>query len=76
VSPNHQRKGIGAALMKRFTEVLDEKKAGCFLRASAMGRPLYEKFGWSMLGAFPVDLSQWGREELFTTWFMRREPVN
>lgn len=76
VSPEHQGKGIGAAMMKYVTDVLDEKNSPCLLRASVMGKPLYEKFGWKVLAAFERDFKEYGWEDkVYRNWYMRREPV-
>lgn len=75
VSPEHQRKGIGAALMKYFMGVLDEEKVGCFLRASAMGKPLYSKLGFQVVLEFDADLSRFGWEKQHYSWYMARDPV-
>ena len=73
VAPEHQRKGLGTALLREFTKVLDEKKMGCYLRSSSMGKGLYERFGWRVLGVHKPDLKRWGYDKEYTGYYMRRD---
>jgi len=73
ITPEHQRKGLGTALLKEFTKKLDEQRAGCFLRASSVGKGLYEKFGWRVLGEHRPDLSEWGYSKEYVSYYMRRD---
>ena len=74
--PDHRRKGIGALLMKHLTDVLDSNKAGCFLRGSVLGKSLYERFGFKTLAEFDSDLSPWGWDGEYWSYYMQRDPVS
>jgi predicted N-acetyltransferase YhbS len=73
VAKKHQRKGIGAALMKEFVKELDKTRSPCYLRSSVMGKSLYERFGWKVVGVFNPDLKEFGWEREYMSWLMRRE---
>lgn len=73
IAPDHQRKGLGTALLEEFTKVLDERKVGCYLRGSSMGRGLYERFGWRVLAIHRPDLKKWGYGEEYVSYHMRRD---
>jgi ribosomal protein S18 acetylase RimI-like enzyme len=74
--PDYRRKGIGALLMKHLTDVLDSNKAGCFLRGSVLGKSLYERFGFKTLAEFDSDLSPWGWNKEYWSYYMQRDPVS
>ena len=51
VDPSHRRRGIGAAILEGVIAFLDER--GCTrleLSATDAGRPLYEKYGFTLAG--------------------------
>ena len=51
VDPSHRRRGIGAAILEGVVDFLDER--GCTrleLSATDAGRPLYEKYGFTLAG--------------------------
>ena len=51
VDPAHRRRGIGAAILEAVVDFLDER--GCTrleLSATDAGRPLYEKYGFTLAG--------------------------
>ena len=51
VDPSHRRRGIGAAILEGVVDFLDER--GCSrleLSATDAGRPLYEKYGFTLSG--------------------------
>jgi len=75
VKPEHQKKGIGAALMKVFVDMLEKEKSGCYLRSTVVGKPLYVKLGWKVLSEYNQDLSEWGYAGDHWSWYMRREPA-
>jgi len=77
VSVEHRKKGIGALLVKHLTTILDEKKAGCFLRGSSMGKSLYEKNGWKALAEFESDFSKWNwKGGRYFSWYMQRDAAS
>ena len=59
VSPAYRSRGIGSLLMSHFISHADhpDNKYECWLEGSAMGKPLYEKFGFKSLlkVAFDTD---------------------
>ena len=57
-------------------DVLDSNKAGCFLRGSVMGKSLYEKFGFKSLAEFDSDLSPWGWNKEYWSYYMQRDPLS
>ena len=75
IAPKYQRRGIGTALLQEFTNILDREKVGCYLRASEMGKELYERFGWRVLGVYKPDLRSRGVEMDYKSFFMSRDAV-
>ena len=75
VHPNWQRKGVGSMLVKKFLESVDADHAECYVHSSRFGKPLYEKFGFKMMGVVTIDLKEFGDYEPYTTWDMQREAV-
>ncbi len=54
VDPAHQGKGIGAALMKHKTALLDELGALAYLESSTPRNvPLYQRFGFEIMDEIP-----------------------
>lgn len=49
VDPSHRHRGIGCLLMDVGVVRADELDLECWLEASEMGKPLYEKFGYHSL---------------------------
>ena len=49
VDPAHRLRGIGSLLMTVGILRADELDLECWMEASGMGRPLYEKFGFQPL---------------------------
>ncbi|CAL3964327.1 unnamed protein product [Diplocarpon coronariae] len=73
VSPEFQRRGVGSLLLaKWFTEV-DASEGTTFVRASAKGRGLYQRFGWVQQGIWSLDVSAWGRDEPIINYNMVRK---
>ncbi|KAF2108657.1 acyl-CoA N-acyltransferase [Lophiotrema nucula] len=68
--PLHQRRGAGALLVNWGCEKADEKGVECFVEASPMGRPLYERYGFEECGRMSVDV---GGEEF--DFIMMRRPA-
>jgi predicted N-acetyltransferase YhbS len=75
VHSNWQRKGVGSVLVKKFLETVDAHHAKCYVHSSKMGKSLYEKFGFYILGVVTVDLKPFGDYESYTTWDMQRDVV-
>ncbi|KAK1670993.1 acyl-CoA N-acyltransferase [Colletotrichum godetiae] len=62
VDPNHQRKGIGASLLKAVIDISDDEKIPTFLVASAEGYGLYKKLGFEDLGTWTIDNDYWSEK--------------
>jgi GNAT superfamily N-acetyltransferase len=55
VDPAHQRKGIGAALLRPVLNACDRQKVLAYLEAtSPLNVPLYERHGFEALGSIQV----------------------
>ncbi len=55
VDPAHQRKGIGAALLRQVLNACDRQKVLAYLEAtSPLNVPLYERHGFEALGSIQV----------------------
>ncbi|EUC44346.1 hypothetical protein COCMIDRAFT_6324 [Bipolaris oryzae ATCC 44560] len=55
VDPAHRLRGIGCLLMDVGVVRADELDVECWMEASAMGKPLYEKFGFQSLLKIAFD---------------------
>lgn len=64
--PEHHRRGAGALLMKKGLEQVDEAGVECYLEASPVGRPLYERWGFEPVKDIALDLRTWGGSEEIT----------
>jgi hypothetical protein len=73
VAVEHQRKGVGSALVKEFIKELDIDYSPCYLLASPQGKGLYEVLGWEVLGENRRDLTKFGWRKENVSWFMKRE---
>jgi predicted N-acetyltransferase YhbS len=49
VRPSHRLRGIGSLLMKVGVQRADDLNVECWMEASTMGKPLYEKFDFRSL---------------------------
>lgn len=59
VDENHQRKGIGASLLEYGLALADERKLPVYVEATAMGVPLYTKYGFKEVSSFEISLSDY-----------------
>ncbi|KAF2704300.1 hypothetical protein K504DRAFT_442435 [Pleomassaria siparia CBS 279.74] len=55
VIPSYRRLGLGSLLMASLIKYADMHKYECWLEASSMGKPLYEKFGYRSLMKVAFD---------------------
>lgn len=55
VRPEHRLRGIGSLLMKAGIARAVELDLECWMEASAMGKPLYERFGFQPLFKIAFD---------------------
>jgi predicted N-acetyltransferase YhbS len=75
VHPNWQRKGVGSMLVQKFLKSVDANHAKCYVHSSRIGKSLYERFGFKMMGVVTVNLKEFGDYEPYTTYDMQREAV-
>ena len=62
-------------LVEKFLEAVDAHHAKCYVHSSRVGKQLYEKFGFEVVGVVRVDLGEFGDYEPYVTWDMKREAV-
>lgn len=60
--PKHQRRGVGALLVKWGTDRADELKLPCFLESSEAGQHLYAKNGFEPVHEEIFDLKKYDKE--------------
>ncbi|KAI9712441.1 MAG: hypothetical protein M1820_001654 [Bogoriella megaspora] len=73
--PEGQRRGAGGMLLDWGIERAERDGLECYLEASKMGRPLYEKFGWEGVRDQRYDVSRWaGKEAEHRSTCMVRKP--
>ncbi|KAF2111172.1 acyl-CoA N-acyltransferase [Lophiotrema nucula] len=63
VHPDHRRRGIGSLLMKAGEVEADALGVESWIEASAMGKPLYEKFGFRPLFRLCYDMEKEGKSD-------------
>ncbi|KAI9881162.1 MAG: hypothetical protein M1830_007140 [Pleopsidium flavum] len=74
--PQHQRRGVGAALVQWGIDHADALGLPAYLEATAAGRPLYERCGFRVIDKVVVDCDRWpemGERGHFTYVMMVRE---
>jgi hypothetical protein len=67
VSPSHQNRSIGSALLSHLTQIADEKSLPIYLDASKAGEGLYRKKGWICWGDAGREFApmvRWGKAEV------------
>ena len=70
--PQHQRRGAGSMLIKRFIDVADQLKIHAYLESSPMGQGLYTKLGFEVFDEMMFDMEAWGGSGTHTTTYMLR----
>ncbi len=65
VIPSHRRLGIGSLLMAAGVSRADELGVECWMEASDMGKPLYEKYDFRSLFKMAFDT---GRKGVGDVW--------
>ncbi|KAL6710961.1 hypothetical protein ACN47E_006836 [Coniothyrium glycines] len=63
IHPNHRLRGLGSLLMKVGIARAVELDLECWMEASAMGKPLYEKFGFQSLFKIAFDNEKVGASD-------------
>ncbi|KAH8433008.1 GNAT family N-acetyltransferase [Aspergillus melleus] len=75
--PAHQGRGVGKVMLKYGLDELDRRGNGgkAYLESTAVGMPVYRKFGFAPLGAIEIPLAEFGIEEggVFTSVVMGRD---
>lgn len=56
--PSYRRRGVGSLIMQWGIDKAEELGLEAYLEASAMGKPLYEKFGFGLLFRFAYDTTK------------------
>jgi ribosomal protein S18 acetylase RimI-like enzyme len=76
-SPNHQRQGIGAALLRSGLDLADKLRLKTYVTASPIGLKLYLDHGFEVVKKLEVDYSMYveGAEKA-VDWYMIRLPKN
>jgi len=70
--PDHQRKGLGKALLEHGLKRADQQGMPCYMLASTLGKPLYEKHGFVVKAEVPFDGTQHGGRSQGRHWAMFR----
>ncbi|OJJ51042.1 hypothetical protein ASPZODRAFT_138164 [Penicilliopsis zonata CBS 506.65] len=73
VSPEHQRKGVGAALLREGLDHADQHGLTAWLEATEAGYPLYRRFGFKDVDEIAVDFTRFGHEGSNRTVCMLRD---
>jgi GNAT superfamily N-acetyltransferase len=60
VSPQHQRRGLGARLLQVGLEKADEMGVEAYLESSPKGKGLYAKYGFEEKGVMKFDAREYG----------------
>ena len=58
VIPTHRRNGIGSLLMSVGVSQADTLHLECWMEATSMGKPLYEKHGFRSVFKFAFDMEK------------------
>lgn len=70
--PKHQRRGVGAVLLKQCLEKADSLGLPVFLESGVNGRPLYERHGFEVIRDFGFDPRDYGGRSDAPHWCMLR----
>lgn len=73
VHPEHQGKGVGAALVRDGLRWVDEMQVPALVIAAVQGRPLYERCGFDEVRDFPLDAREFGGYGEGKHWVMIRK---
>lgn len=61
--PDHRRKGIASALVKRGLEQAETVGIKVWVMATMTGLPMYEKLGFELIGTVETSVTEFGIEE-------------
>ncbi len=73
VHPEHQRQGVGHALVKAVLDTADELGIDVYIMAYEAGRSVYESLGFREIERHVEDLVNYGGEGDYTAYFMLYE---
>lgn len=73
--PEYERRGIASSLVRVFLEDVGKDDRGAFVQSSLVGRKLYERFGWRLLGDLSLDLSEFECDQPYVCLWMQRDGV-
>jgi ribosomal protein S18 acetylase RimI-like enzyme len=80
VNPKYHRRGAGSLLLKHGLEKADSLRLPVYLDCGVMGKPLYERYGFQVVGDFPLNCLDYGGRSDGRHWLMmrprREEPQN
>ncbi|KAL2070411.1 hypothetical protein VTL71DRAFT_13437 [Oculimacula yallundae] len=71
---SHQRRGIGAQLVKYGLEKADREGMICYLSGAPMGVPVYRKLGFEEVGKIEIPLEEFGSSGTHIHVAMVRHP--
>lgn len=75
VHRDFQRLGLGSRLTEHCNSLADKAGRNTFVVARNTSRPMFEKFGFKILGREGHDMRKWGgKEDDALLWMMMREP--
>ncbi|KAK8098820.1 uncharacterized protein PG998_012061 [Apiospora kogelbergensis] len=77
VSPRHFRRGIATALLAPMLDIADSEGRKSYLEATAAGKPVYERLGFSVVDVLSFDWDELTqkRNGLYKNYVMIRDPV-
>ncbi len=62
ISPSYQPRGIGSLTIQKWLDQVDTAGGSIYVRATKVGRGLYEKFGFVQEGDWSIDLTKYERK--------------
>ena len=74
VDPDHLRQGIGTQLLNHGLSKADAADLPVYLAAGHQGRPLYERYGFRVVGELPFNALDYGGRSRGTHWCMTMPP--
>ena len=72
VNPKYHRRGAGSLLLKHGLEKADRLRLPVYLDCGVMGKPLYERYGFRVVGDFPLNGLDYGGRSDGRHWLMLR----
>ena len=72
VSPDYQRKGLGALLIRDGLTIADKHDAKTYIEASPVALQLYLKHGWKLIDDILIDMTPYGGSGLASEKILMR----